>query len=224
MPNIAIFDLDYTLTKRGTWGRFVFQNVRSRPWLWPPLLISAAWHQWRYKKGHIPRIDVKTNMMNWSMTGKSHEKMRQLAHEFALKEIPDKLRPGAIRALENHREIGDTIIIASAAVCVVVEAISAQLGIKYWVATDMKWDDKDHLAGSFESKNCYGAEKLSRVLQLFEQNPNLKHSDTLITFYSDSHSDIEMFTFCDVGKAVNPSQKLRNAAQDLGIEIVDWNR
>lgn len=222
MTNIAIFDLDYTLTKRGTWGRFVFRNVRSRPWLWPPLLISAAWHQWRYKKGAIPRIAVKTSMMNWSMTGKTHDEMQEIAHKFAVEEVPDKLLPGAIRTLDAHKKAGDTIIIASAAVCVVVEMIAKQLDVEHWVATNMKWDN-EQLSSSFESKNCYGSEKLRRVLRLFEESPTLKHSDTHITFYSDSYSDIELFNFCDIGKAVNPDAKLRMAAESLGIEVVDWN-
>jgi len=59
MANIAIFDLDYTLTKRGTWGRFVIKNVKFKPWLWLPLTISAGVTQWRYKQGHLPRIRVR---------------------------------------------------------------------------------------------------------------------------------------------------------------------
>ena len=43
MADIAIFDLDYTLTKRGTWGRFVIKSVRFKPWLWGPLLLASAW-------------------------------------------------------------------------------------------------------------------------------------------------------------------------------------
>jgi len=223
MTNLAIFDLDYTLTKRGTWGRFVFQNVKKQPWRWLPLIITTLRHQWLYKKGKIPRIGVKKAMMCKSMTGKGQQEIEALAEKFAEKEVPSKLRPGAIRALKAHRDKGDTIIIASAGACVVVEAIARRLNITHWVATDMKWEN-DCVADKFASKNCYGQEKLARVLQLFEDNKTLKHSDTHITFYSDSHSDIEMFTFCDIGVAVNPSSKLRATADELGIEIVDWNK
>jgi len=41
LKTFAIFDLDYTLTKRGTWGRFVWKSVKSRPYLWGPLLVST---------------------------------------------------------------------------------------------------------------------------------------------------------------------------------------
>jgi len=222
MANLAIFDLDYTITKRGTWGRFVWRVIRSRPWLSVPLLVSAARHQWLYKKGKIPRIAVKQAMMRWSMVGKSRAEMLRYAEDFAENEVPRKLRPGAVRALEAHKAAGDVIIIASAAVDIIVEAVSRHLGVEYWVATEMAWED-DRLLAEFASKNCYGAEKLNRILTLFDENTDLKHFDTHITFYSDSHSDIEMFNFCDIGVAINPNRKLQNIAAKLGIEIIDWN-
>jgi len=82
VANIAIFDLDYTLTKRGTWGRFTIRSVRFKPWLWLPLCIAAARAQWRYKQGSIPRIQVKQAMMRWSMVGQSRGKLEKLADNF----------------------------------------------------------------------------------------------------------------------------------------------
>ncbi|MDG2361939.1 MAG: hypothetical protein P8L81_06225 [Hellea sp.] len=45
MKNIIIFDLDYTLTKKGTWGRFVLHTVKYKPWIWLPLILSAGFAQ-----------------------------------------------------------------------------------------------------------------------------------------------------------------------------------
>lgn len=221
MADIAIFDLDYTLTKRGTWGRFVIKNVKYRPWLWLPLAISAGITQWRYKRGKIPRIRVKQAMMRWSMIGKPHEKMQRLADEFAVSEIATGLRPGAIKALEHHRMRGDTIIIASAAVDLIVAPIAEKLGISLWVATNMKWN-AGKLAPDFSSANCYGTEKLARVKQLFVQNPELKQNNTIITMYSDSYSDLDMLRFSDNGIAVNADRKLREAAKHENFDVVEW--
>jgi len=160
MANLAIFDLDYTLTKRGTWGRFVLRTVRFRIWLWPFIILTAGWHQWLYKRGKIPRIAVKQAMMRWSMVGKTRAEMLHLAEGFAKNEVPHKLRPGAIRALEKHKAAGDTIIIASAAVDILVEAIARHLDVEHWVATEMGWEN-DILLAEFASKNCYGAENCS---------------------------------------------------------------
>lgn len=221
MTNIAIFDLDYTLTKKGTWGRFVLKMVRRRPWLWLPLVISAGFAQWRYKQGHLPRIRVKQAMMRWSMVGKSRAHLEKLASEFADNEVARGLRPGAIQALQNHQANGDVIIIASAAVDLIVRPIAARLNIEHWVATDLKWEGTK-LTSDFDSKNCYGQEKLERVKQLFEKNPKLKQSNAIITMYSDSYSDVEILRFSDIGVAVNADRKLLKASGEEGFEVVDW--
>lgn len=221
MADIAIFDLDYTLTKKGTWGRFVIRTVKFKPWLWLPLGISAAITQWRYKRGHLPRIRVKQAMMLWSMVGKSKNSMEILAKEFVDKEVLKGLRPGAIEALKQHRIKGDTIIIASAAVDLIVRLMAERLNVEHWVATNMKWVD-EKLASDFASKNCYGPQKLERLKQLFHQNPNIIQSDTVITMYSDSYSDIDTLRFCDIGIVVNGESKLVKASKKEGFEVVDW--
>lgn len=221
MANVAIFDLDYTLTKKGTWGRFVVKTVSRKPWLWLPLAMSAGFTQFRYKQDHLPRIRVKKAMMRWSMVGKSRAHLEKLADEFADNEIENGLRPGAIQALQNHQANGDVIIIASAAVDLIVRPIAARLNIAHWVATDLKWED-EKLASNFSSKNCYGPEKLERVKRLFAQNAELKHSNTIITMYSDSYSDIEILRFSNKGVAVNADRKLIKASGEEGFEVVDW--
>ena len=221
MAEIAIFDLDYTLTKRGTWARFVIRNVLYKPWLWIPLGFFTACAQWQYKKDKIDRISVKQAMMRWSMVGQSRSSMERLAENFAAKEVKSGLRLGAIKALEHHRDAGHMIIIASAAVDIIVAPIAKRLGITHWVATDMKWDN-DKLAPEFASPNCYGSEKLRRVKKLLNDNPELKQNNTVITMYTDSYSDLEILRFSDNGVAVNADRDLREAAKGENFEIVEW--
>ncbi len=221
--NLAIFDLDYTLTKRGTWGRFVWQMVKGRPHLWIPLLVSAGTTQFRYKRGKLPRVRVKQAMMRWCMVGKPQQKMLAEAEVFAGREVPGGLRPGAIDKLNWHRECGDTIMIVSAAANIIAEAIARKLNIEYVIATDMAWDKHNCLSPEFASPNCYGPEKVKRLTAFLSENPQLKQNHTIITMYSDSYSDLEILQYCDKGVAVNPDKKLAGAADKLGFEIVDWN-
>lgn len=220
---LAVFDLDYTLTERGTWGRFVWMMVKTRPHIWLPLLINAGWVQWRYKRGHRPRIDVKKAMMRWTMVGMPKAELVVKARKFAKREVERGLRPGAIRAIDRHREVGDHLMIASAAVDIIVEPIANLLDIPYYVATNMGWEADETLSEDFASDNCYGPEKLSRVRELIAAAPELKNNHTPVTVYSDSHSDIDLMQFYDYGIAVHPSRKLGVAAADLGFKIVDWS-
>ncbi len=222
-PNIAIFDLDYTLTKRGTWGRFVISVIKYRPWVWVPLALSAGLRQILYKAGILPRIAVKQGMMRWSMRGLDRDVLTQHAQRFAQKEVASGLRSGAIRTLENHQKAGDHILVASAAVDLIASEIAALLNIDHVIATRIHWNEKGQLSREFASNNCYGKEKAKRIQEFIRNNPSLKHSHTVITFYSDSHSDLESFKLADVGVAVNPNAKLRKIAAIHGIKIEDWN-
>ena len=222
MTNIAIFDLDYTITRRGTWGRFVLKNLRFRPHRWLPFLYATAKAQWQYKCGKTPRVFVKQEMMRCSMVGARREDIIRMAEEFADKEIAQGLRPGAQRALDNHRAKGDTIVIASAAVCVIVDAIARRLNVEHWVSTEMKWED-GRLAPDFATENCYGPQKLERVKRLIALNPTMQLDHTYITMYSDSYSDIEIMRFCDKGVAVNADRRLTKASGIEGFDIVNWS-
>ena len=221
-PGLVIFDLDYTLTKRGTWGRFVWMNIKARPHIWLPLLFSTILMQWRYKRGQIPRVRVKQAMMRWSMVGKSRKNLDIMAERFAEKEIKSGLRPGALQALERHRAQGDNLMIASAAVDILVEQIARKLFIPPHVSTEMAWDRADLLLPNFASENCYGEEKLRRVKEYISRNPELKQNHTIITTYSDSRSDLALLSFYDIGKFVDPDERLSKEASNHGLSVVSW--
>ena len=217
---LAIFDLDYTLTRKGTWGRFVAICMRGRGWRWPELALRAGLAQALYKLGLLPRIAVKTQMMRVCMVGRTREELTRLAEGFAAAEVPDRLRPGGIAALERHREAGDRLMIASAAVDLIVAPIARRLGVEDWVATEFAWDAEGRLADHFRSPNCYGPRKKEAVERFYG---GLKPSDTVITIYSDSSADIDLFTLAHHPMAVNPSSKLRSLAHERGWPVLDWN-
>jgi len=218
-PKLAIFDLDYTLTKRGTWGRLVWRSVSRKPHLWLPLLFSTLMFQYRYKNGDVPRGDVKKNMMRWGMTGKPRAKLEAMAEIFAEDEVPDGLRPGGIKALERHKENSDHILIASAAVDLIVVPISARLGVDGYVSTVLDWSEGNRLLPDFASPNCYGPAKLERVKDYITKH-DLGDMETV--FYTDSRADIEVMRFADKAIAVNPDSRLEKLALAEGYDIQDW--
>ena len=219
--NIAIFDLDYTLTKKGTWGRFVVSTMKTRPHLWLPVLFVMAKNQWLYKQDKAPRCGVKKAMMKLTMVGWPKEKVVRYAQAFAEREVLTGLRPGAIASLNAHKEAGDTLIIASAAVDVVVEPIARRLGVAHFIATELAWNE-GKLSPEFATENCYGAEKLLRIKTYLAKNPTMKHNLTKITMYSDNHSDLDIMLWADVGIAVDPSKRLKTLANQHGLRVVNW--
>ena len=228
---LAIFDLDYTLTAKGTWGRFTARCMKGHAWRWPELALRAVGMQAAYKLGLVPRIAVKTQMMRVCMTGRERAELEAIAEGFAEDEVARGLRPGGVAVLRAHQEAGDRVMIASAAVDVLVAPIARGLGVEDWVATEMAWDGEggdprptDTLSDHFASPNCYGAAKLAAVEAHFARDPAwLKPGETFITMYSDSSSDVDLFTLADDAVAVHPSAKLRRMAENLGWRVVEWN-
>lgn len=221
-PGLAVFDLDYTLTRRGTWGRFVWDWIKFRPHIWLPLLISSGWTQLQYKRGNCPRVDVKRAMMRWAMNGVPQDKLMEKGREFAQREVRSGLRPGAIKVLEAHKAKGDKLIMISAAVDAVAKPIGELLGFDYVLSTEMDYDNCNRLKLNFKTPNCYADEKVNRFNELMRDNPRLKHNHTKVTFYSDSYSDLAMFKVAHICVPVNPDRKLSRYAFDQGWVVQMW--
>ena len=215
---IAIFDLDYTLTQRGTWGRFVWRTVRTRPWLWIPLIYDTIRDQIEYKAGRRPRDAVKRSVMRWSLMRRSRLELIVMAEAFADSEVRDGLRPGGRAALAHHRAKGDHVLIASAAVDLIVAPISTRLEVDGYVCTHMAWNG-DRLENRFATENCYGDAKRKAVeTYLSEQGLS---GPTI--FYTDSCADFALLPIMDRTIVVDPKPKTLKDATDLNLPIQHWS-
>lgn len=226
MQTYAVFDLDHTLTTRGTWGRFVSQALKGRPFRFIAMWARACVGQLIYKLTTKERISVKRSMLRWSLSGQSRAHLQNLADRFAAEEVKSGLRPGAIRQLGIHRKAGDRLIIASAGVDIVVEAIAKQLGIETVVSTHLAWlgEGEDQICGrDFGSENCYGGGKLTRLQKCLETFDDYQREAAYITVYSDSHSDLPVMKFADKGVSVNGDRKLLKATKVYGFDAVNWS-
>jgi len=218
----AVFDLDHTITSKGTWGRFVSQSVKKKPWKFLGLWLRAGVGQLRYRIGRDERISVKLAMLRWTLAGQSRETLAALAESFAENEIKHGLRPGAVRQIDAHQSAGDIVIIASAGADLVVEAIARRLKIHTVISTNLAWEG-GKCAGYFGSDNCYGQGKLDALQKCLETFDDFQRESAHIIVYSDSHSDLPAMNFADKAVAVNADKKLLGLAKVNGFEIVDWS-
>ncbi len=222
-PRIAIFDLDETLTQKGTWGRFVTSAISRQPVKWIPFFCSTIFSQALYMLGRGPREHVKESMMRWTLSGRERGELEEMAEKFANFEVGAGLRRQAKAVLERHRQAGDRIIVASAAVDLIVNPIAARLGITDIVCTKMAYDQNNFLSKKLGSQNCYGTGKLEMVKSYLNKDLDYNRDDVHITMYSDSRSDLDILRWADVGIAVNPSPRLEKCAGQEGFEVQDWD-
>jgi len=218
MAGTAIFDLDKTITRQGTWSRFVRHATGGGLEFWGKLPING-WQAVKYKAGFANRASVKERSIALYLKGRTRAELEELARAFVERDVAQGLRKQARGVIDGHRDAGDRLIIASAAVDLVVAPMAEALGFDGYISTNLKWDSDDRLMSPLDGENCYGEEKLRRVEEFFEG----KRPPGPISFYSDHVTDLPCLVWADRGVAVNPNPPLRRQAPENGVEIADWD-
>lgn len=218
MPGTAIFDLDKTITQQGTWSRFVRYATGGGLRFWGKLPING-FQAIKYKAGFEDRASVKVCSIDLYLAGQDRAALQAKADDFVRRDIEQGLRKEARSVIEAHRAAGDRLVIASAAVDLICDAMARELGFDGVICTKLNWGADGRLQSGLDGENCYGEEKLRRVEAFFEGT----RPPGPIVFYSDHHTDLPCLNWADRGVAVNPSNKLRRFAPQNNIEIVDWD-
>lgn len=213
MPATAIFDLDRTITKEPTWTRFLLfvNGKRLSFWLSAPALIGQAI---AYKAGFADRDSVKKRGLQ-TLSHLSEAEFNAVADAFIAREVANGLRPGAVAAIHWHAQRGDRLVIATAAIAPIAQALGRALGFHDIIATQLDWAPGKQPAPRLAGANCYGAEKRRRL-----EAAGLCDSDYL---YSDHISDLDILLRARHGVAVNPSAQLRAVAPARGLTIADFD-
>ena len=213
MPATAIFDLDRTITKEPTWTRFLLFVNGGRPdfWLSAPALLGQAI---AYKTGFADRDSVKKRGLR-TLSHLTKADFNAAADAFIAREVADGLRPGAVAAIQWHAQRSDRLVIATAAIAPIAEALGRALGFNDVIATQLDWAPGAPPAPRLAGANCYGAEKRRRL-----EAAGLCDCDF---FYSDHISDLDILLRAKHGIAVNPSSHLRTVAPARGLTIADFD-
>jgi HAD superfamily hydrolase (TIGR01490 family) len=214
---IAIFDLDRTITRRGTFTPYLLSAKRS-PLVRLGLALRLAWVMGLYKAGRLTRRELKNAMLAQTFRRASQSEIEASARHFVDRLMRSGLRETAQRAILHHKAAGDMLVLATASMDFYAEMIGRELGFDTVVATRTEWNETGpRLAG----ENCYGSDKLT-MLQAALDIPHDALDDSQLVFYSDHHTDMPVFTWAHPRVAVNPSRRLRALAEAEDIDIVYW--
>ena len=216
MPGTAIFDMDRTLTRTGTWSRYVFRVNKTRPTFYLRLPLLGL-HAILYKLGLASRCSVKEHGLKTIRWVPRH-KLEAIAEAFAEEEVRSGLRQRTLSVLEQHRRAGDRLVMATAAAELVARPIAKKLGIDYVICTELEWSADGFLTGSLSGENCYGPAKLDAVLAANESASFARP----ISAYSDHVSDTPFLEWADQPVAVNPCRGLTRIAAMAGFRVEDW--
>ena len=185
MRQIVAFDFDGTLTTKDTLIEFIRYACGTGAFVkgflrYAHLLVLM-------KLGLYPNWKAKQKVFAYFFEGMKIEEFDGLCQRFA-KDNQHLLRPKGIEAIQQALAEGAEVLIVSASIDNWVKAFFNTLCV---VGTLIEIKD-GLLTGRFLTKNCYGQEKVNRILALY---PN--RSEYHLTAYGDSRGDKELLAFAD---------------------------
>ncbi len=222
MTDLAIYDMDRTITRRATYTPFLIHCARvAAPWrlaLAPVVAGSMA----GYAAGLIDRARLK-EINHRLLLGYacSDAEMRPLVDSFAEATIATNIQPGAIRAIASDRAEGRRLVMATASYALYVDAIAERLGFDDVIATKSVRGADGRVMARIDGDNCYGPAKLAMIRDwLAIAQVERGH----VRFYSDHVSDAPVLDWADEAVSVNPSRALKSLAERRGWKVEDWSR
>lgn len=222
MSDLAVYDMDRTVTKRPTYGSFLFHcAVRRAPWrllLLPLVALSVLAYAMRL----VDRAKLKEINHHLLIGHRVHlNELRPLVDSFAARQVDRNIRPGARRAIERDKEEGRRLVLATASYRLYADAIAQRLGFDDVIGTGSIIGLDDRVHAKIGGENAYGEAKMRMIADWVEQS-GLKGVHGHVRFYSDHVSDQPAFEWSDEPVAVNPHSKLRRLAEDRGWAVEDW--
>ncbi len=220
---ICVYDMDRTVTRRGSWVPWLWFWVRHVAYwrlLLAPLLLPALLFQavgW-IDRGRLKAIAQRLMMGN----AVPRQRLDAMARAFAENFVAHDVFPGALDQIAVDGANGCHLVLATASNEFYVAAIAARLGFHTVIATPARWENA-LLRSRAGGANCYGAEKSRRVDAWLASAGFI---DRPIRVYSDHVSDLPLFelAIASGGEAVatNASAALRRIAVARGWRLVDW--
>jgi phosphatidylglycerophosphatase C len=187
---IAVFDFDGTITTRDSLIEFIkFTNgtvsLALGLFLFSPLLIL-------YKLKLYPNWKVKQRLFNYFYGGMEYAHFKELGNQFA-QVIEKFIRPKALKQINNILDANDSLYIISASIDEYVRPWCELHNVNHVICTQIEVRD-NKLTGRFMTENCYGEEKVNRLLK---EEP-LRNEYYLVA-YGDNQGDKELIELADEG-------------------------
>ncbi|HET6451970.1 MAG TPA: HAD-IB family hydrolase [Spirochaetia bacterium] len=210
---IDFFDVDHTLTRRSSGGRFVAAAMRQSV-LPRRLLFILPWYSLMYRLGLFrPRAYADGFP---SLRGVTRETLQRIARSSFDGALKADLFPSAVRLVRDRQAAGRRVVLATSSLDLIVQPLAEFLGVDHVLATEMEFRD-GACTGRFAGTPMFRAAKKARVLSYLEAE-GVAAADC--AFYSDSIYDLPLLESVGHPVVVNPDFRLRWIARRRGWKVM----
>lgn len=213
----AYFDLDGTLLNASSEKTLTGVLARRRPWRIPHATI--AWTlgaTFGLLTGKAP-YDALRNRGHLSLA--SWQILEQYSEEIATTYLKERVSPGAWERLDWHRKQGHRLVLVTATVAPMAEAMARVLGMD-----EVYGCGPENRAGMLSgSERGWSVPRRKGKVPIVEQDAE-KHGHDLSQCYGygNTHADSWFMRICGHAIAVNPESSLEQFAKKNNWEIVHW--
>lgn len=191
---VAVFDFDGTITTKDTLLEFIIFACGKWKFL-AGFLLHTPWLC--LMKLHLyPNWKCKERIFSWFFKGMAYNAFADLGQSFS-ERADGILRQSTIRLVNKHMKEGAAVYVVSASIEEWVRPMCSKFGVADVLGTRIDVDDQGLLTGRFLTANCYGQEKVRRLLEIEPQR-----NEYYLYAYGDSRGDREMLGFADKGTMV----------------------
>jgi len=220
VTDLAIYDMDRTVTRRATYTPFLIHCALYRsPWrlLFLPLVIASmlAYVVKLIDRGRLKEINHRLLLGH----NRHPSELKPLVESFAEKMLSSNIRPGAREAIAGDKAQGRRIVMATASYRFYSREIAERLGFDDCIGTNSILGLDERVHAKIDGENCYGPAKL-RMIEAWLASSGLTRGH--VRFYSDHASDKPAFEWADEPVAVNPHDRLARLAKERGWRSEDW--
>jgi len=209
---IDFFDVDHTLTRRSSGGRFITAAMRERV-LPRRLLLVVAWYSLLYRLGLFKPREYRQGFPH--LRGIPRQTLERIARESFEGALRQDLFPQAVELLQRRRTEGRRVILATSSLDFIVKPLADFLRVDGLLATELEFEGGS-CTGRLRGVPMLGSGKRERVLS-FLASEGVRAEDC--AFYSDSIYDLPLLESVGLPVAVNPDFRLRRVARERGWQI-----
>ncbi|MCS4270824.1 MULTISPECIES: HAD family phosphatase [Raoultella] len=214
---LTIFDLDNTLIKGDSstvWSRFLVREG----WISDPdYLAREAMLMADYDRGEMNIADYVA-LIQAPLIGVPQAEVDGLVARCVREEILPRVYPQAWEVIRTLRARGEQMLVISASVSLLVQAVSDALGIEQALGIDVEMADGGY-TGVITGTPSYQHGKVVRLAQWRQAYPQLVGE---VTFYTDSINDLPLCLHADRVRLVNPCPQLAAANEEHRWPVLSW--
>jgi len=206
LERLAIFDVDYTLTKRETLMELYMFMLKKDPKLLlhiPRAIISGILYAFKiYDAGRAKQSFIKF------LEGIHEEDMKSLVKEFYEKRLSKILYKDAIDTMKKLKAEGCKIYLISASPELYLKELYNIKEVDMIIGTKLKKENGVYKS-VFEGENNKGEEKVRRLKEVLDkQNIQVDFKNSYM--FSDSLSDLPLFKLVGNAYLINSKKKYNN--------------